>query len=231
MRKLGFNQKNLFVYLFIFFILFYLFFRFGIQTIMDLAFFLTSRNTKTETKILKNNTKSNGLIIEPYLLDLPHATNAAEIIINGKASSDNQIDLYQNDEKIQEGTADYDGNFNFILNLEKKDNEVYIRSVDPYSKKSLQSTIYKIIYILEPPKLEVKEPSDGKKYYQSDLIVSGQTEKEVFIKINGQNIVVRADGSFSSQVTLNNGENNFKIEAIDVAGNSVVKEIKVTYVQ
>jgi len=231
MRSNSFYNRNVLVYVGIIFVLLYFFFRFGIQAVVDIAFLITNKNPKTTTNVKKVAKKGSGIIMEPYFLDSPHATNTAQISLKGKGSPDNKIILLQQGKQTNETYADYDGNFEFFLDLKEKENNIQLQAVDPDSKKTLDSALYTISYIKESPKLEITKPTDGSKFYQQDLSIEGSTDKEVFVKVNGINVIVKADGTFVYPVTLNNGENSFKVEAFDIAGNVSTKEFKVTYVQ
>jgi len=61
-------------------------------------------------------------------------------------------------------------------------------------------------------------------------LVKGTTDKETFVKINENPVIVDALGNFEKTITLQNeGENTIQITAQDIAGNLENKEIKVFY--
>ena len=81
----------------------------------------------------------------------------------------------------------------------------------------------------EKPKLEVSQPNDNSKTNKQEIKIEGKTDKETYIKINGQPVVVDSQGSFVTLFKLNEGDNSIEIIAEDIVGNQEKKTIKVTY--
>lgn len=76
--------------------------------------------------------------------------------------------------------------------------------------------LYLIFYfkkIVFPPKLEVTQPNQNILAQETLLLVSGETEKEAEIKINGELVLNNHDGFFSQAVNLKKGLNNITITA------------------
>jgi bacillopeptidase F len=113
--------------------------------------------------------------------------------------------------------------------LDERQNQFYVKSKDIYSKKSVQSKLYDVTYINQPPTLEITSPQDGKKYYEPNISIEGETDKEIFVKINNMPVVIKADGTFSYPHTLNKGENKINVVAVDLAGNTTEKTLNVVY--
>ena len=208
----------------------YLFFQFGLQLFVDWAFLITQKGSSVNQKTTVSNSKIS-LISEPILEEMPDATNSAILYLKGQANPDTQIQLFHNKLRVATITTDFEGNFEFEQVLQERNNQFYVKSIDPYSKKSSQSKYYDVTFIDQPPSLEISNPQDGKKYYEANLTVEGTTEKEVFVKINNIPVVIKADGSFTYSLTLNKGENKIKVLATDLAGNVTETELTVTYVE
>ncbi len=68
---------------------------------------------------------------------------------------------------------------------------------------------------LEPPKLNLFTPNDGLTTNQKTVLISGQTNKEVKISINGQEITNQENGRFIKELNLNPGINTITITAIN----------------
>ena len=83
-----------------------------------------------------------------------------------------------------------------------------------------------------PPQLLVYIPE---KTSNPELEISGKVidrESGVkYLKINGVNVSVSSDGSFSYTITLNEGENTITFEAEDTRGNKTKKTFTVNYVK
>jgi hypothetical protein len=67
-----------------------------------------------------------------------------------------------------------------------------------------------------PPEITVEKVNPT---YSDKAIIKGKTESSAKVTINGNDIAVNIDGTFSNEVTLVEGENKFEILATDNAGN------------
>ena len=225
------NKKTpLGLYIVIIVISVYLFFRFGLRLFVDWAFLITQKPSSRDNMALSNKSQV-ALISEPLLIDMPDATNEAVLYISGKANPETEIILFHNKKRISTGNTDFEGNFKFEQVLEERNNQFYVKSIDTYSKKSNQSKNYDVTYIDKLPMLEISNPVDSKKYYDQALNIEGETDKEIFVKVNNMPIVIKADGTFSYPYTLNKGDNEIVIIASDLAGNMTEKTFKVSYIE
>jgi len=231
MRHVTRFRKSIIIYLAIFILLVYLFFRYGVQLFVDTAFYLSGTKHDVSVSTTKSNNQQSAINVDPMLIDVPHATNEATLTLLGRANSGSKIYLYQNDQRIDTTLSDYDGNVQFLITLNPGENDLYIKSVDESTQKSTDSPVYQLVYLNKEPTLDISEPTDGKRVYQSDIVINGKTDAEVFITINGATVVVRADGTFSQPFTLQKGDNTITIRAQDVAANVTEKSLKVTFVQ
>jgi len=76
--------------------------------------------------------------------------------------------------------------------------------------------LYLIFYfrqIFFPPKLEIWQPATNIMLSETSILVTGQTEKEAEVRINGEIILNNHDGLFSQIVNLKKGLNNIVIQA------------------
>ncbi|PIX68705.1 hypothetical protein COZ40_01875, partial [Candidatus Roizmanbacteria bacterium CG_4_10_14_3_um_filter_39_13] len=97
------------------------------------------------------------------------------------------------------------------------------------SKETKRIPTYSILFKSEKPKLEIQEPSDKSKTNKEDMRISGTTDIETTIRINGQPIIVDVQGKFTTLLRLKDGENKINITAEDIVGNQEVKDLVVTY--
>lgn len=67
--------------------------------------------------------------------------------------------------------------------------------------------------IVSPPKLTVESPADNLLTDSHQIIVRGQTEKEVLLKINNQPLLSDKQGNFNLTMDLQKGLNIIKISA------------------
>ena len=84
-----------------------------------------------------------------------------------------------------------------------------------------------------PPVLNVTSPDDGLITNKSTVVVAGTTNdatsSPVTLTVNGNKVSVGSNGSFSTTVTLSEGENTITIEAVDKAGKVSTVTRTVTY--
>jgi cytoskeletal protein RodZ len=67
--------------------------------------------------------------------------------------------------------------------------------------------------ITSPPNLEIFEPTDETIVKSPILSITGKSEKETRIKINGESVMPNADGTFNEEIDLQHGLNVIKISA------------------
>lgn len=90
--------------------------------------------------------------------------------------------------------------------------------------------------VTTPPKtlrLDLDHPDDMSLSYQSSILVSGQTnpQREVLIFTDSQDLVItsKKDGSFSTLINLDEGENKITAAVFDQAGDNKLTERTVYY--
>lgn len=100
---------------------------------------------------------------------------------------------------------------------------VFIEATDNDENKGTTATINFTVDTV-PPVLSVTSPVEGLVTNQSVVTVIGTTNdatsSPVTLTINGEEVTVNEDGSFSHDVTLVAGENTITIVATDAAGKS-----------
>lgn len=171
--------------------------------------------------------------LAPPVLNIPYeATNSSRIDIKGYGAPNSKVAIYLDDNKKDTQDIGDDGFFEFKnVQLVLGTNNIYGKSIDDKNQESLPSKTLKIIYDNEKPTLNISEPEDGKKIQGGDkkIKISGKTEKGAHIFINDSQIIVDKDGNFSQELTLNEGDNNFNIKAIDQALNTTEISRKIIY--
>ncbi|MDD4613877.1 MAG: stalk domain-containing protein [Caldisericia bacterium] len=80
----------------------------------------------------------------------------------------------------------------------------------------------------EPPFLELTEIGSVS---EETVLIEGKTEPEALVTIDDEEVTVKEDGSFSHEVTLEVGENEFVVIAKDLAGNETKKTLTVIYIE
>ncbi|MEK7134983.1 MAG: helix-turn-helix domain-containing protein [Patescibacteria group bacterium] len=85
---------------------------------------------------------------------------------------------------------------------------------------------YQFKFLVGPPNLAV-DPKEDMVIQQGSLTVRGQTDSGVYLTINGENVYVASDGTFSKEVQLTSGINVIEVKAVNNFGKStkIVRQI------
>lgn len=185
---------------------------------------LFSKNTPIETQ--KNINQFFSLTID----NIPEATNSAKIIISGSALNIDEIQFILNNNKIKDIKDFSADNFTEeIGDLKEGENQIYLIGKNNSLNQTKKTQKFTVIYKNTKPKLEIIEPKNNEIINNNETIIKGETDKEVYIKINNIPVIVDALGKFQQSVKLSEGENNFEIVATDIAGNIETKTLKIIY--
>lgn len=175
---------------------------------------------------------SDQVILAPPVINIPYeATNSFKIDIQGYAIQKTKVKIFVDDLEKAEVDVNEDGSFVAEdINLSLGTNNIYGKTIDQDQKESLPSKLIKLIFDDEKPKLEVLEPADGKEVTgDKKVTVTGKTDKDNEVSINGIRTITDIDGKFSAQISLNDGENIITIQAQDEATNLVKLERRVIF--
>lgn len=219
------NKKNIFLSIFGIIIVLLILLKFGLPALVSFSFLLSGNK---QTSLPSQNNAE--IVVPPQLNPLPAATKSANFTLSGKAQPQTTIDLYLNDNLLDKTQTDKNGNFSFQSTYIKGDNKIYAKArLD--NKISDPSDTVDVFFKDIPPTLTVNSPSDGQQFTkdQNTISVSGSTDAGVRITVNGFWAIVDQNNNFNYQLKLQNGDNTIKIEAVDQAGNTTDKQIKVSY--
>lgn len=222
------SQKNIFISFIVAVVIIYSLVTWGLPALVgSLSFFNKFKPTT------KPNPASETTVIAPPVLNIPfEATNSSSIKISGYSTPKHKVEIYIDDELKNTAEVAEDGSFKtdeILLNFGT--NNIYGKSVNEDGVKSLASKTIKLTYSNEKPKLEITEPTDGQQIKGGDkrINVSGKTDPQNILTVNGNTVIVNGDGNFSKTLDINEGDNIISIIATDSVGNSTQIERKVTY--
>lgn len=160
-------------------------------------------------------------------------TSDSSFTLTGTAESGATITLKVNG-KTEEFVANSDGEFSTKVDLQKGENRLSATATDKAGNESQVSETYTVIQDGEPPELTIASPQNGSVFSgkdQNKIEVTGTTEKEAEVKVNGKVAIVDANGAFKTIIILNEGDNELKVVATDKAGNETEESITVSYSQ
>lgn len=90
--------------------------------------------------------------------------------------------------------------------------------------------IYQYRLLIGPPLLKITSPPDNQIVAETSLEITGQTDPEATISVNGQLVALDKGGLFSVRFPLHNGSNKFTVIATGKSGrtNSQTKVVNLT---
>lgn len=185
---------------------------------------------KTTTK---NSVTSQDAELAPPVLNIPYeATNTASIKVKGYTTPNTKVQIYLDDRVVDAQVSQSDGNFiTGPIDLSVGTNNIFGKTIDDNNKESLPSKTIQVIYNNDKPQLDISSPEDNKEIKGGDkkVTVSGKTDPDNDVRINGAKAIVNSDGTFSTTVSLNDGDNLINIVASNSVGNSTSVDRKVKY--
>ncbi|MDO5561276.1 MAG: hypothetical protein Q4G02_00670 [bacterium] len=162
------------------------------------------------------------------------ATNSAEIVLNGFTSNDTQVQF------VIDGIADEEnllavssnGEFAFAYNFDEGEHTLSAYTIDKNGLQSDPTKEYQILIDQAVPALIIDDLKNDQEIVGKDkktLTIRGVTEPQAQVTINSQRTKADADGNFTLDYTLQNGDNKLKILAYDQAGNQVEEELTIKF--
>jgi len=195
-----------------------------------------SKITELITSSVKQDSVDGGLSgpppPPPQIKTLPADTKERKLKVEGNTRPGYTINLFFNDEK-NEILADARGEFTGVFELSIGKNTIRATATDNSGKESASTRTYDVNFDNEPPNIGIIAPENDKEFFgrDSQVKIEGETEPGNSAYINDRTVIVRSDGKFDSLVSLSEGDNVFKIKAVDPAGNESEIELKLRYVR
>jgi len=176
--------------------------------------------------------QTQTILLAPVLNPIPAATNSAALAVNGIGTAGASVIIYVNESERKKVIISDEGTF-FLspVKLSEGTNTISARITDEKGNASDLSNVLTIFYKKTPPSLDIASPVDGAVISgePKNVTVSGTTDEQVSVTVNGRLVFVRLDGSFVYEYPLSDGETILTIVATDTAGNQTIVERKVTY--
>lgn len=174
---------------------------------------------------------TTAFLFPPTLDPLFEATNTARIKVSGYGEKETVVKLLVNGKEQAKATTNADGKFTVInIILNEGENTITAQTIKD-NQESSPSGQLTVTYKKILPKLNITYPKENDKITQdsNSITITGETDPGNKVTVNERVAIVDQQGKFLFDISLSNGENNFKIVAIDDAGNSTVMERKVMY--
>ncbi len=201
--------------------------KFGIPLLIQLAILLT----KPDSLPLQN--PDSQILSAPTLDALPEATPSAKIHVTGFTLANTTVAILVNGQTAAE-TVSADGKFDLPIELSDGNNLISAQAKNSQGAESPLSSSWEVIRDAQPPALSITSPADKNSTQGSSqkiIEISGQTEPDAAVTVNGRLAIVAADGKFSFRFNQQEGENSVTVIARDRAGNQTASELTVTWRQ
>lgn len=125
-------------------------------------------------------------------------------------------------------TVDDKGAFSVDVLLQEGENILGIEATDQVGNTA--KTERRVFLKTRPPALSLTSVKEGMEVSEPSLLVTGQTEVGASVRLNGRELAVDSRGGFQGLVSLVEGDNLIKAEAVDRAGNASTLSRRVAYV-
>lgn len=203
----------------------FILYKFGIPLLITTALIISGTNSSPP-----ESQNQAAFIAPPVLNPLPSATNSAEIVISGVSAPKQTIDLYLNEELVNQIKTKDVGTFSFEEKLNPGENTVKVKATADSTSSEFSQTLI-VSFKSAAPSLTINSPSDGQSFSkdQNTVTVSGSTDPNVKITVNGFWAITDDSNKFSYTLPLTPGENKIRVVATDQAGNKKDVELKVIY--
>jgi bacillopeptidase F len=200
---------------------------FGVKILINFSLFVDAiRGNSTQ------NTSQTTLLLPPILDPLPTATNSAVQSISGRGKAGYGPNLFVNGKEYRKIKIDDNGTFAVRdVTLKEGTNTLFAKLFDTQGNSSEPSATTSVTINKKEPTLEVTTPKDGETISGDTAIavVSGKTDEENTVTVNGRIAVVGVNGVFSIRLTVNEGDNTITVVATNPAGNEKKSELKIKY--
>ncbi len=114
------------------------------------------------------------------------------------------------------------GEFKFIIELSEGKNEISIKATD--QSGNTNEIIFTLYLDTTPPNIQIKTQNYKLCSKDSEYISGAVDDLKAILKINGENVEISPDGSFSKLIKLNQGINEINLTCSDLVGN--ITELK-----
>ena len=198
---------------------------FGLPLLVKFSVFLGN------TKKVDSSDKKLVPPLAPRLVIPYEATNSANISVNGFTEVGVEVELFKNEVSIGKTQVTESGDFVFKnIPLDDGDNSFSALAISKEAGSSDGSVPIVVSFDNKAPDLKITNPTESELTIDyADFDVTGESEKDTSVTINGKVAVVDDDGKFKLKFQLNMGKNELEVISRDLAGNETKKKITITY--
>ncbi len=202
---------------------------FGVKLLIGFSVFVDTIRGSSPTPASQN---TKQVLFHPTLDPLPVASFSSTLRVGGSGTAGNTVTMYDGGKEIKKTVIAGNGVYTMQLPTLKDGTHVLtVKMSDSKGNTSDPTPDISIRIKTTKPELTIETPEDNANINsESNFIsVSGKTESDTTIAINGRIAVIKPDNTFSYSYPLSEGENKLTIVATDIAGNSLSEVRTVTY--
>ncbi len=160
------------------------------------------------------------------------ATTESRIELTGDGEAGSELVLLINSRRVAETIIGEDRTFKINITLQEGENIIEAYATDAAGNESALSRRQVVYLDTTKPFIELDNLQNGQEIIgkeNENFRISGKTEPRASMLINGRSAYVNNDGSFSTQIRLDEGENDLSFQATDQAGNLTEIELSVRF--
>ncbi|MBI5613331.1 hypothetical protein HY947_00225 [Candidatus Gottesmanbacteria bacterium] len=199
---------------------------FGLKTLVQFSVLVDRARGGTPVE------KTSTVILPPALDELPVATYSGTLALTGKAEPKLSLTLFINDFEAKNITVPDSGLFS-IENVTVKEGTNTFRAQLKDTKGNKSELSNEVVTLIKKtaPILELSSPEDNKTITgePNTVTVTGKTEDNARITVNGRWVTMGTNNSFTYAYSLSEGDTTLEIVATDQAGNQKTVKRKVSY--
>ena len=204
--------------------------------ILGFLFFILPNIVRVAFNVLDGDTiTENSDTIPPQvpILEAPvEATFSGTVKLRGYGEPKSTIKLVLNGEESDQQTVSDEGDFELTAELTEGENSITAYAIDEAKNESLTSKKYTVILDTENPTIEIEEPTDGARITlrkNQITTVKGITEPNAKVFIGGRLSFANSEGSFAGSYSLQEGDNEIEVRAVDKAGNETIQKLTLNF--
>jgi bacillopeptidase F len=167
----------------------------------------------------------------PVVTLTPEATKETSLAIEGFGEADSEVVVVINGQEVGRTAVDTEGKFTYTLSLEEGENTVSLYGVDEAGNES-HTRDFTVTQDNQAPTLAFEDLENGKQVTlrkNQTLEIRGETEVGAQLILNDRTVFVRTDGTFSTSLFLQEGDNALHFVATDKAGNTTDRSVTVNF--
>lgn len=160
------------------------------------------------------------------------ATFSAELVVRGFTEPKSKVVTVVNGTSADPQLVGDDGAFETTISLTEGENSFSLYAIDDAGNESVSTKTYQVAMDTTNPQLVLTNIEDGQKIVgksNQNLSIAGETDPDSKVYVNEHLVFPNSEGDFSYSLRLNDGENIISVRAVDAAGNTTEKSVKVTF--